>query len=134
MSGDIPESLLDALSVIVSRDIGLHFPKERRADLVRGIRTAALEMGFEDIEACIRTLTAEPLSRRQIETLASHLTIGETYFFRDRRAFEALEQMVLPELIRARTGREQRLRIWSAGCCTGEEPYSVAILLRKLLP
>jgi chemotaxis protein methyltransferase CheR len=65
--------------------------------------------------------------------LASHLTIGETYFFRDSATFQALEEHILPELIRQRRGKNQQLRIWSAACATGEEPYSVAILLQKLI-
>ena len=60
--------------------------------------------------------------------------MGETYFFRERRAFEILEQSLLPGLIAARRKTEKRLRFWSAGCSTGEEPYSLAILLDKLIP
>jgi chemotaxis protein methyltransferase CheR len=60
--------------------------------------------------------------------------VGETYFFRDKQSFDAIEQHVLPALLRARETGERRLRIWSAGCCTGEEPYSIAMLLDRLLP
>jgi chemotaxis protein methyltransferase CheR len=69
-----------------------------------------------------------------VPTGYSHLTIGETYFFRERKTFDALAQRILPELIRRRRGREQRLRLWSAACSTGEEPYSLAILVQQLLP
>jgi chemotaxis protein methyltransferase CheR len=61
--------------------------------------------------------------------------VGETYFFRDRACFDALRQHVLPALIAARRAEGTlRLRLWSAGCATGEEPYSLAILLDSLLP
>jgi len=66
--------------------------------------------------------------------LAHHLTVGETYFFRDRSLFQALEEQVLPPLIQNRRAAGRRLRIWSAACCTGEEPYSLAILLSRLVP
>jgi chemotaxis protein methyltransferase CheR len=79
-------------------------------------------------------LTALPLTRCQAEILASHLTIGETYFFRDRAIFTLLETQLLPALIRSRRKTGRRLRIWSAACCTGEEPYSIAILLSRLIP
>ena len=68
-----------------------------------------------------------------LETFIAELTIGETYFFRHRAQFEILERHILPDLI-ARRADERRLRVWSAGCATGEEPYSLAILLDRLLP
>lgn len=129
----LPAPLLDRLSALLAEKIGLHFPQERHGDLLRGIGAAARELGHASAEACIHWLLASPLSRRQVEILASHLTVGETYFFRDIRSFEILEERILAELIRAR-GAERRLRIWSAACCTGEEPYSIAMLLERLIP
>ncbi|HEY4487538.1 MAG TPA: protein-glutamate O-methyltransferase CheR, partial [Candidatus Paceibacterota bacterium] len=114
--------------------MGLHFPQERRRDLVRGIEAAALEFGFDSKERCIEWLLSSPLRKDQIEILASYLTVGETYFFRDKHTFDALEQTILPELIRRRRDQDRRLRIWSAGCCTGEEAYSIAIQLSQCLP
>lgn len=113
--------------------MGLHFPPERLCDLERGIRAAAGEFGFNEIESCIEWLLSSPLSHGQIEILASHLTVGETYFFRDTGIFEILRAHVLPKIIHSRSGGEQKLRIWSAGCATGEEPYSLAILLSGIL-
>ena len=122
------------LSKFVAEKMGLHFPPERWPDLQRGLAGAATEFGFENISACADGLLSAPLTTAQLQTLASHLTIGETYFFREKPTFELLAQRVLPALIRSRRGREQRLRLWSAGCCSGEEAYSLAILLRQLLP
>jgi chemotaxis protein methyltransferase CheR len=130
----VPESLLSRLSDFLVVQMGLHFPRERRGDLERGIATAASEFGMANVESCIRWLLSSPLTRDQIEILASHLTVGETYFFREKRSFEVLEEQVLPELLRVREDTESRLRIWSAGCCTGEEPYSIAMLLDRLIP
>lgn len=126
--------LLARLSEFVETRMGLHFPPARLADLERGIHSAAGEFGFATIDSCIEWLLSSPLSHSQIETLAGHLTIGETYFFRDTKLFQTLESRILPEIVNARRGREQHLRIWSAGCSTGEEPYSLAILLTKILP
>lgn len=127
-------SLLAGVSEFVALRIGLHFPPERWRDVERGITAAASELGFPDVESCARALLSAPLTQAQLEVLASHLTVGETYFFREKKSFEALEEHILPELLRARRGAERRLRIWSAGCCTGEEPYSVAMLLDRLIP
>lgn len=122
------------LSELIAETMGLHFPRERWDDLQRGLAGAALEFGFDDAAACVGWLLSAPLTKAQLQVLASHLTIGETYFFRDKQTLEALAGNILPELIRARRGREQRLRIWSAACCSGEEPYSLAILLHQCLP
>jgi chemotaxis protein methyltransferase CheR len=130
----LPEVLLARLSSFISERIGLYFPPRRWPDLQRGLRTAAQELGFDDLAGYAERLLAGILTQRETEILASHLTVGETYFFREIKTFDALEQTILPELIKARRGKVQRLRLWSAGCSSGEEPYSLAILLRKLLP
>ncbi len=122
------------LSELIAKSMGLHFPRERWDDLKRGFTGAAKEFGFGDTAECADWLLSTPLSKAQLQVLASHLTIGETYFFRDKQILDALAKTILPGLIRARRGRDQRLRIWSSACCTGEEPYSLAILLHQALP
>ena len=122
------------MSGFIAEEMGLHFPRERWADLQRGLAGAADEFGFDDVASCADWLLSSPLTKAQLQVLASHLTIGETYFFREKKTFAVLANSVLPELIQSRRGREQRLRIWSAACCTGEEAYSLAILLRQVLP
>ncbi len=128
------ESLLSQLSERVGAQMGLHFPRERWRDLEAGIEAAARESGATDVTDYARDLLAARLTQRQIDELAHALTIGETYFFRDPRSLKVLNDTVLPELIRSRRGTTRRLRIWSAGCCTGEEAYSIAIMLERLLP
>jgi len=134
MRQTLPDPLLSSLADFLAAQIGLNFPRERWGDLERGIAATAREFGAADVESCVRRLLSAPLTRGQIEVLASRLTVGETYFFREKPNLEALEQHVFPELLRAREGAERRLRFWSAGCCTGEEPYSIAMLLDRLLP
>lgn len=68
----------------------------------------------------------------ELDVLITDLTIGETSFFRHSEQFDALRQVVLPDLI-DRNRSQRRLRIWSAGCATGAEPYSLAILLKREL-
>jgi chemotaxis protein methyltransferase CheR len=133
MTHTIPDDLLAQCSELVAARFGLHFPKKRWRDLERGIACAARELGLTDTPSCARWLLDTPLTKEQLGTLASCLTIGETYFFREQQSFEALENHILPELLASRREREQRLRIWCAGCSTGEEPYSVAILLHKMI-
>lgn len=128
MAMKIPDALLAPLNDLISGRLGMHFPKERWIDLERGIAAAVDELGQENAGACAQWLLAAMPSRETMDILARHLSIGETYFFRDRKLFEILELEVMPELIRTR----HQLRIWSAGCCTGEEAYSVAMLLDRM--
>lgn len=135
MRTDVTEdSLGSVMARFVANHIGLHFPPERETDLLRGLRNAARNAGLGNaIDYSRRLLSASP-QPADLHHLAAHLTIGETYFFREEQALRALSQHVLPKLIAARRGKVQRLRLWSAACSTGEEAYSLAILLQELLP
>ena len=130
----IPEALLQRLSDYLTARVGLQFAKRNWKELQQKMTAAMTDFGFDQVEEFIEGLLSLSPTQKQIEILASHLTVGETYFFRERRAFEILEQSLLPGLIAARRKTEKRLRFWSAGCSTGEEPYSLAILLDKLIP
>jgi chemotaxis protein methyltransferase CheR len=129
----IDDQLLSPFSEFVTARFGLHFPKKRWRDLAQKIVAVTNDFGFDDPASCIQWLLSAQLTRGQLDTLAGRLTIGETYFFRERNSFDALEADILPELIGSRRGKEQRLRIWSAGCSTGEEPYSIAMLLKRMV-
>src|SRR5688500_10256437 len=100
MTAHDPASVLSRFSEFVEENMGLHFPPDRIDDLRRGITSAAQEFGFTDISHCIRWLMSTRLNTAQVEILASHLTVGETYFFRDKKAFAALEAGILPALTR----------------------------------
>src|SRR5258708_1837312 len=106
----LPDTLWSRLSALIGEKTGLHLPPDRFPDLQRGLTDAAAEFGFADCAACADWLLSTPLTRPQLDTLVIHLTIGETYFFRERKSFDALAERVLPELIRRRRGHEQRLR------------------------
>ena len=133
MSTKIANQQLDEIADLVAERIGLHFPPERRGDLERGLSAAASDFEFDNVESCLHWLSSSPLTKNQIEVLASHLTVGETYFFREKKSLDIVEQSILPDLIKSR-GNDRRLRIWSAGCCTGEEPYTIAIILAGMIP
>ena len=126
------------LSMLIAEAMALHFPREHWSELQHRVTRAAAEFGFSDVASCVDWLVAGPLDSAKIEVLAKHLTVGETYFFRENRTLEVFANDLLPDLIRSRRhlGRHQgrQLRLWSAACCTGEEAYSLAILLRERLP
>jgi chemotaxis protein methyltransferase CheR len=136
---DIPDHLNSRLSEFVNSKTGLYFPESRWRNLKRGIRTAARDFAREygiadDPALCIRWLLSSPVTKAQMDILTAHLTIGETYFFREESLFRVLEDIILPQFIRARQEKGKNLRFWSAGCCTGEEPYSLSILIDLMIP
>ena len=130
----LPPTVLADLGQVLASRLGLHFPEPRWGDLERGIAAAASALGARNIESCVRMLLSRPWSQREIDILATHLTIGESYFFRDPLVFDLLRQHVLPPLLRARAGSGRYIRLWSAGCSTGEEAYSLAMLLDEMIP
>ncbi len=135
MSETISPKRLSQLSDFLNRRLGLDFPTERAKELECAVRRASEELGFSSLEEGLEKLVAGKPSQAQIEVLASHLTISETYFFREPIVFSALENSVLREMIRAkRAAGDRRLSLWSAGCATGEEAYSLAIAISRLLP
>src|SRR5579872_4645399 len=101
-SETIRDSLRARMSELVAERLGLHFPAERWADLERGLVGAAAEFEFRDLRSCVDWLLSAALSKSEVEILASHLTVGETYFFREKKAFDALAEHVLPALARLR--------------------------------
>jgi chemotaxis protein methyltransferase CheR len=134
MPHKISDELLVRFSNFLAARIGLFFPPNRHQDLAQGIKAAARDLGCGRAEQCIRQLMLAPLAREQIEILASHLTVGETYFFRENKTLAVIENHILPELIRDRRFKGQlHLRIWVAGCASGEEAYTLAILLSRLI-
>ncbi len=122
-------------SKVVSEKLGLHFPENRYQDLSSGLHLASTELGFEDDGTdFISLLIEQKLSSKQLDILAEKLTIGETYFFREKQILEAFRDMIIPSLLKEREYTTRSIRIWSAGCCSGEEPYTLAIILSEIIP
>ncbi len=116
-----------ALVVDVLRDrYGLVFPLSRQYDVEQAMLRAMEKRGITDAGEWRDIIAhgAEPL-----DDIISELTIGETYFFRDPAQLDVVRDVVLPAA--ARQHPQRPLRMWSAGCATGEEPYSLAMLLRE---
>lgn len=113
------------VATLIGERTGLVFPASRHADVEAALRHVLPDPS--DLDRLAGLLAAEDEAR---EELVARLTIGESYFFRDPAQFELLRNEVLPALADARSGVP--LRLWSAGCAGGEEPYSLAILCAEL--
>lgn len=132
MSFSAPRHLLEKASIKITQIMGLAFSGIRFHDLEKAFKSAAKDLGYENIEDCINWFLEETQSQRVTEVLAAYLTIGETYFLRENRHYEVLEQIILPEILQDTNRGKRSIRFWSAGCATGEEAYSIAITLHRM--
>ena len=130
----LSDLILTEFSNFMGSHFGLHFPREKWTDLERGIQEIARAQKMTNLIECAYWLMTTPLAQPQYDLLAAQFTIGETYFFRDQGSFNALKNHILPSLIDAGRKKGNNLRIWSIPCSTGEEPYSIAILVSMLIP
>lgn len=120
---------------VIEERFGLDLAATRSPETDRVLSRRAAAGLFSDPEAYVVWLERLPEQHPEWAALVAGLTVGETYFFRDPGVFTALARHVLPALIAERRAvGSLRLRVWSAGCATGEEPYSIAIILDRLLP
>ena len=133
MADSLSQHRLFRLSRAVEHHLGLYFPQSRWKDLIRALKRASPSLGFDEPESCLEWLVGSPGREDRVESLGEYLTIGETHFFRDRKLFQTMEERIIPELTAQRRNTGTTLRIWAAGCATGEEPYSVALTLKRVL-
>lgn len=134
MIGKIPDKLLQKLSDYIASNLALSFPKEKWNDLERKMIIAAKDLAYPDVINFVEYIVSSKISRENAELLASILTINETYFWREPQTFEALEKKIIPALVKSKAKNGKRIRIWSAGCSSGEEAYSIAIALNRVIP
>ncbi len=132
---EIADSDFPVVRDFVARKAGLYFSESKREELLTVVQDRlGMLPQHRDLAGYLAALERDDDDGRELRSLVGRLTVGETYFFRNRSQFALLRDHLLPELIQRRRGRRQRLRLWSAGCSTGEEAYSLAILLHELLP
>ena len=117
------------LKALIVKRTGHHYYTDKDEQLAERIAQRMAASGI-DMAASYLARLRDPLGDPEWRQLESELTIKETFFFRFAEQFAALRTTILPRLIEAR--REgRRLRIWSAGCSTGAEPYSIAVVLSE---
>jgi len=116
---------------VLARAAGLVFDDARRESMAFSLSERLQEVGLTVLGDYLDLVETDP---RECQHLLDEVTIQETHFFRNPPQVRALRRHVLPELVRHAEAHGRRLRVWSAGCSTGEEAYTVAMLLRELLP
>jgi chemotaxis protein methyltransferase CheR len=100
---------------------------------MKGLKSAAADHGM-DVPSLASCLLESPAPQHMINSLAAHLTIGETYFLRDKNLFQTLKDNIIQGIIDSSQTHSKSISFLSAGCATGEEPYSIAILIHHMFP
>ena len=124
--GKVTDVQFAHLADLVRRRSGLALPPNKASLVQSKLAPVAARFGFRKLEAMLAELEDEPEELARAVTEA--MTTNETSFFRDPSCFDYLRDVILPSLIAARAGT-RRLRIWCAAASTGQEPYSLAMLL-----
>ncbi|MFM2311500.1 MAG: hypothetical protein RLZZ04_776 [Cyanobacteriota bacterium] len=134
-TSNISSQLRQAFAESIAQKIGIKIRQVEQNSLVQkiGLRMKALQLAAPEQYYQLLSLPGSA-GEQEWQHLAELLTNNESYFFRDRQQLSLLKNQIFPQLIKQK--REQgnlTLRIWSAGCSTGQEPYSLAIMLKELL-
>ena len=129
------QAYYDKIKRFVFSETGLTYYRDKDKELRRKIDRAVKRSNASGYPHYFAMLSSSPdhIRQREFDALVSDLTVGETHFFRDRALFRGIQEVVLPEVIK-KNKHKKRLWIWSAGCATGEEVYSISILINRHFP
>jgi two-component system CheB/CheR fusion protein len=127
-SDNISEDELGDIIDLIKGNLPLDFTDYKRPTILRRIKRQMAQNNFSGVDKYYEFLKSNP---QEIEILANDFLIGVTSFFRDPEAFKLIEKQVIPDIIDR--NRDNILKIWVAGCATGEEAYSLAILVKEYL-
>ena len=122
-----PENLLKKIFILLRAQTGHDFSQYKLSTIERRLERRISSHQVETFDEYVKYLQQTPL---EVEALFRDLLIGVTNFFRDPEAFKVLEEMIIPKLFTDKPAGSP-IRVWSIGCSTGEEAYSIAILLQE---
>ena len=122
----------ESLRKVIYQRSGIHFPDTKKYVLESRLSRRLEELKFHTFDQYIKFLTMGPYQIEEFQEMFNRITINETSFFRNEPQLDVFEKRVLPMLLEARK-KTKRLRIWSAACSTGEEPYTMAIQIHRTL-
>jgi chemotaxis protein methyltransferase CheR len=122
----------DLFRNLIYNESGIHFSATNRSILDSRLRERLREKKLDTVKQYYDILLRD---KEELKALLDSVTTNLTRFFRNQAHFDAMEKHVVPELMKIKKGSgDTKIRVWSAGCSTGEEPYTVAMLLKDILP
>jgi len=122
----------DKLRKIIYDRSGIHFPDTKKYVLESRLGRRLQELDIENYDQYLAFLTVGPYQADEFQEMFNKITINETSFFRNEPQLDVFERQFLPKILEARASNK-RLRIWSAACSTGEEPYTMAMQIHRSL-
>ncbi|WP_454784727.1 CheR family methyltransferase [Legionella sp. WA2024007413] len=125
------KKLEPAFMELIHTRYGLIIQVNQAQELAKNITDACIKFNYRPLEY-LEQLKSCASNSSLLADLVAAITVGESYFFRDKNQMQLLEHKLLPQLLK-RKAEEATLKIWSAGCSTGEEIYTIAMLLAKLI-
>jgi len=136
IDSDLKDPALTRIRDLVYRISGIFHQENKFYLLATRIRRRMKEVRSNTLSDYFEVLTMRPNRDAEMRSLLNEITIGETYFFRSQGQLNAVSKIILPALLAMNAKQSvKKLRIWSAGCSTGEEPYTLSILMMEhLLP
>jgi len=132
MPSKLSKSAFEAIAALAHRDFGLRIVPEKMTMVQSRLRHRLRALNLQDFEA-YSTLVCSAQGADERRCMISALTTNVSHFFREPHHFDILSQTVLPDL-KKRIQSGGRIRIWSAGCSNGQEPYSIAMHLLRAEP
>lgn len=127
-----PDPDLIRIRDLVYQVAGIFHPDNKLRLLLDRCGRRMKEPKAQSLREYFECLTIKPMRQTELVALLNEITIGETCFFRSMPQLDALRKIILPKVIEAKSKLPiRRLRIWSAGCSTGEEPYTLSMLLHE---
>lgn len=125
-----PDPDLVRIRDLVYQVAGIFHPDTKLRLLLDRCSRRMKELKTATLREYLECLTMKPNRQAELVALLNEITIGETCFFRNQPQLDALKQVIIPKIVEAKAKLPiRRLRIWSAGCSTGEEPYTLSMML-----
>jgi chemotaxis protein methyltransferase CheR len=133
ITAQLTESELKLLQALVYQECGMHFDERRTHFLQDRLQRRLKECHLDSFYSYYRLLISKE-GKRELARLLENLTVNETSFFRNKAQLELFHKHILEALIQRKQGqRDYSLRVWSAGCSTGQEPYTLAMMIADSL-
>jgi len=126
---ELPDDVFRLVRDAIYRRTGIWFTDASRYLLQKRLSPRARELSFDSFQKYFYFLQYDPRADREFDVIYDLVTTNETYFFREPAQFTAFVEEIVPELVSGKAVK--KIRIWSAGCSSGEEPYSIAMLLQE---